>query len=604
MSSSIQYKRFTGSDQPLYFPLLEGKVIRLLELEPGTWTDPISIHLFVTELEFAPQYEALSYVWGDPLSRIPILCNGRTLEVTYSLHAAFRRVRLHDRPRILWADAVCINQEHLVERSYHVSFMADIYRNAQMVLVCLGRDPDGGAEDVASLIAEYAVLISTLDSITSMPGLQANDPKYDDPRWRSLSTLLNHVWFTRAWVIQEVGLAKDPRVLYGVVEFSYRDLMKLAVWITRCAPSLEARAGVSIYTIHTDWADWSPDWQKTSTYPNEDFLDLLNHCRWLGCTDPRDRVYAYLGHPLARVYPGRDLIVDPDYTKSVKDVYLDLAKQLIRRHGFRLLSAVEHDEQTLWDGFPSWVPFWSDVEWVSNSFGVFTEFYYDASSGAEPCAPTTDSEHNLIVRGVVVDTIRNCFRFTDADMASPTNLALRTPASETQGVLKDIWNATKYQETSVYPDSEAMEAFGLTLCAGLSTYQSAEDNIEQHRQDRAAYFRLLGPAIGCGDLVSAQISAKEGDAERFWVDMKLEIDGRSFICTQKGHYGLAPCIVKPGDVVCIFFGAAVPFVLRRADTAKPNLYKLVGECYIHNLMRGKALRGPGIIDDAETFVIC
>lgn len=603
MSSSSKHKRSLGSDQPLYFPLLKGKVIRLLELEPGIWTDPVSCHLFVTELDFAPPYEALSYVWGDPLSRIPILCNGRSLDITYNLHAAFRRVRLHDRPRILWVDAICINQQHLIERSHHVSFMAEIYRNAKKVLVCLGRDPDGGAEDVASLIEEYATMISKYESINSMPSLQADDPKYNDPRWKSLATLLIHVWFTRAWVIQEVGLAKDPRVLYGVVEFSYRDLMKLAVWIVRCAPSLEAKAGVSIYSIHTDWPDWSPDWQKTSTYPNEDFLDLLNHCRWLGCTDPRDRVYAYLGHPLAHAYSDRKLIVEPDYTKSVKEVYLDLAIQLIRKHQYRPLSSVEHDQQTLWDGFPSWVPFWSDVEWVSNSFGVFTEFYYQASAGAEPQLPVTDSERNLIVQGMVVDTVRNCYRFTNADMASPTEFASKKSSPESYGVLKDVWAAVRDEKASAYPNDQIIEVFSLTLCAGLSSYQSAEDNIEQHRQDRAAYFRLAGPAIGCEDLASMQGTTTEGDAERYWVDMKLNIDGRSFIVTNKGRYGLGPCIVKPRDLICVFFGAKVLYILRGADTAEPNVYKLVGECYVHGLMRGEGVLDMS--DDAkQTFVIC
>jgi hypothetical protein len=106
-----------GTEQPLYFPLLEGHVIRLIELIPGAWNDPVSIRLFITELQHAPEYDAISYVWGDSSNTVPITCNGRKLNVTLNLNAAFKRIRLTYRPRIVWADAVCASSrsETLVE---------------------------------------------------------------------------------------------------------------------------------------------------------------------------------------------------------------------------------------------------------------------------------------------------------------------------------------------------------------------------------------------------------------------------------------------------------------------------------------------------------
>jgi hypothetical protein len=84
----------------------------LIELSPGAWNDPVSIHIFIAELAHAPEYDALSYVWGDASKTVPILCNGRNLNVTMNLNAAFKRVRLTYRPRILWADAVCVFLVH------------------------------------------------------------------------------------------------------------------------------------------------------------------------------------------------------------------------------------------------------------------------------------------------------------------------------------------------------------------------------------------------------------------------------------------------------------------------------------------------------------
>ena len=67
------------------------------------------------------------------------------------------------------------------------------------MLVYLGQDLDGGAD-----------LVSKYRSIAEMPVLASDDSLFDDSRWKSLATLTQCTWFTRAWVLQEVGLAKDP----------------------------------------------------------------------------------------------------------------------------------------------------------------------------------------------------------------------------------------------------------------------------------------------------------------------------------------------------------------------------------------------------------
>jgi hypothetical protein len=596
------------SPQPLYLPLVEAQIIRLVELKPGDQNDPIILRLFVAELEHAPEYEAISYVWGDPKNTLPVLCNGRRLDITVNLRAAFIRVRLTDRPRILWADAICINQRNVIERSHHVSFMGSIYGNAKKVLVILGEDPDGDAEDVASLVEENANLVSKYDLITDMPILAANDPVYDDPRWKAVAKVAKHVWFTRAWVLQETGLAKDPRVLYGKIEFSYRDLMRLAVWVMRCAPNLTPRAGVDFYSVHTDWLDWSPDWQKTSTYPNEDFLDLLSHARWLACRDHRDHIYAFLGHPLAQSDDGNETIVMPDYSKPASDVYLDLAMKLVQKQGLRTLSAVENNELMLDEDFPSWVPFHSDVEEVMCSFGIYTDFYYAATAGAVHYSPFVVGSHHLMVRGTIVDVVCVAHRFYASDLADPATLLPQTSPPLQQKALDAIWVTIQDAGTAcAYTQEDRLTAFSLTLCAGLYTYNSAEDNLPQHCDNFAAYWKLRLQSTSKGELelpVELQERAERGDAEKFWLDMRLVCEGRSFIFTQKGYYGLGSCIVKPGDVCVVLFGANVPFLLRPID-GEQKRYKLVAEAFIHGFMRGEAmamLRRKELQE--EEFILC
>jgi len=84
--------------------------------------------------------------------------------------------------------------------------MGDIYRNARKALVCMGKDADGGAEDVAGLVHDISEMISKYNSIADMPILAADNPLFDDPRWKALATLMKCPWFTRAWVVQDVSV--------------------------------------------------------------------------------------------------------------------------------------------------------------------------------------------------------------------------------------------------------------------------------------------------------------------------------------------------------------------------------------------------------------
>jgi len=140
-------------------------------------------------------------------------------------------------------------------------------------------------------------------------------------------------------------LAKDLCLLYGRVEFSYRDLTKLAQWTMRCAPSLDIKAGISFFSVHADWLDWSDDWRTTKTYPVENFVDLLNQTRWLSCGDPRDHIYSLLGHPLARLKDG-SILLDPGYNRDPMVVWFDLAVRLLAKHGLHILSPIEHNDDT------------------------------------------------------------------------------------------------------------------------------------------------------------------------------------------------------------------------------------------------------------------
>ncbi|RYP16106.1 hypothetical protein DL765_005307 [Monosporascus sp. GIB2] len=114
--------------------------IRLVRLFKGYFTDPIRCELWETwlhQVEGVP-YEALSYTWGGSWKSAEITLNERALRVTENLYSALQHLRFEDRDRILWVDAICIDQDNEKERGHQVGQMRSIYQNAEQVIIWLG----------------------------------------------------------------------------------------------------------------------------------------------------------------------------------------------------------------------------------------------------------------------------------------------------------------------------------------------------------------------------------------------------------------------------------------------------------------------------------
>ncbi|KAK1856100.1 ankyrin repeat and sam domain containing protein 6 [Colletotrichum chrysophilum] len=99
-----------------YSPLdLAGRSFRLLMLHQGM-AGEISCNIFEASLESdsAMPYEALSYAWGSTDQSETITANGKILHVTKNLYSALGHLRNKEN-RILWVDAICIDQTNLQE---------------------------------------------------------------------------------------------------------------------------------------------------------------------------------------------------------------------------------------------------------------------------------------------------------------------------------------------------------------------------------------------------------------------------------------------------------------------------------------------------------
>ncbi|KAH9208075.1 heterokaryon incompatibility protein-domain-containing protein, partial [Leptodontidium sp. 2 PMI_412] len=111
---------------------------RIATLQPGGFKDQIKMSLHQVRFKDKPEYEALSYVWGKPKVTESISLNGQPFNITTNLFLALRRLRHEDKPRLLWIDAICIDQSNTQERQQQVSRMKEIYSCASKVTVWMG----------------------------------------------------------------------------------------------------------------------------------------------------------------------------------------------------------------------------------------------------------------------------------------------------------------------------------------------------------------------------------------------------------------------------------------------------------------------------------
>ncbi|KAJ8119134.1 hypothetical protein OPT61_g13 [Boeremia exigua] len=112
--------------------------IRILKLSRGSSDAPIRCELQVVSLDNDPYYEVLSYVWGDCNITKPIHVDEVCFSATVNLFDFLHSLRLVSTDRLLWADAICINQKDEVEKSHQIGLMTRIYRQAKEAHVWFG----------------------------------------------------------------------------------------------------------------------------------------------------------------------------------------------------------------------------------------------------------------------------------------------------------------------------------------------------------------------------------------------------------------------------------------------------------------------------------
>jgi hypothetical protein len=324
-----------ASDCFPYQPLdIKRNQIRLLELHPGLPDTPIRCSLKTVTLSELPRYDALSYEWGEPATE-QIMLDGMPIEVRENLFAALWHLRSESKTMVLWIDAVCINQEDVVERGAQVSMMGEIYSHAVQVRVWLGR----GSKDTQEAFALAHEISELLDIDSILTQEQKGVLGRSQSSWVALSGIFSASYWSRVWIIQEFLLARDVVVHCGKnrINWTYLDAILHQFQEQLYNPeSPESRYSIPPFPAERVNAG------RRSGAQSECLMRLLQLFAISKSTDPRDKVYALIGIS----FDARDNIV-VDYTKNLEEVKRDVA--------------VFYYSETVWDSWRTMRRFPTDL---------------------------------------------------------------------------------------------------------------------------------------------------------------------------------------------------------------------------------------------------
>lgn len=301
--------------------------IRIFVLHPAQHVDaPISGDLqHVSHDSYS--YTAISYVWGDPLHNHRIQISGQDFGVADNLFNVLCHLRRSAEPISLWIDAICINQNDILERNFQVQKMAAIYRSAVEVVGCLG-----------SARLDFELGLSLLQKLlVDDEQLYLEDSHV--PAWEALIALLDKPYWTRVWILQETALNPNVMLRFGINSNKHITISDLSEF-----DNVRFEVVSKWRELHSD-DDWEGSMmQKFDAISNDvynmgylpslvpltvdEFQPLLQSqiCNGPLATNPLDYVYGVLGlfdTPILSV----------DYSYSPRQLYLKVIEVVQHRSG-------------------------------------------------------------------------------------------------------------------------------------------------------------------------------------------------------------------------------------------------------------------------------
>jgi len=606
MNKSYTYKRIDSSRHE----------IRLVILAPASESSA-AIHCGLQHVilpsEDRPRYEALSYVWGNPSVTKEIFLHGESFQVTVNLDAALRHLRLGTRERVLWVDAISINQNDVTEREEQVAIMGLIYQSAQWDLLWMGREVEryryamyvlghrfSDDEEIAAV--EFARFVRGKPSI-----------------WSHLMAFFEAAVWERMWIVQELALAPEVQVICGSRKLSWESLRVVANILTspryvqRVLPS-SAEGLVQVISTSSLRACKPPLDDIRS-----DLLWLWYLFGWATCCDPRDRIFAILS------LVTDNLGIKPNYTIETDELFCGFTrKYILQRRDLKILGyrctewpagatrstlrGPQIGNGTIYCTLPSWcLDFGSPLQPYSPRF--FVQAVHNQESWT--IVPWTDRSSELLVTSK--DPRQLVLLGLSLDKAVIVTESTTT-CSHSEIIDKYYDYRFEILEANTYPDDVYFNgdtlsySYWKTICCGLT--RTSKDNWQIAPWKSPT--EMVSPEQGkehsppevsksrCSPGIESEFvpddNARDSDAMyQFEATLVETTKYHSFCMTEKGYMALVPDSTRPGDVLCVLYGGCTPFVLRPArgsvqGQTEEEKMTLIGPAYVHGFMNGLPLK--------------
>lgn len=606
--------------------------IRLLKLAPGSYDDSIVTTLTTVNVDHRPHYEALSYVWGRELCETPASVNKCALQITKNLDVALRHLRFETTERIIWIDALCIDQLNIEERNRQVQLMSHIYRYASEVRIWLG--PGDAASDFV------------MDRVAR--GYQLSVKDDDAPYFvYYVLQLMKREWFERVWVIQEVALASIAVVQCGKLFANLSSLSDslLSVYgysgefstyyFNSRAEITKGNAPAPVWNHHAAWVAFLRDVNPynspiadlnelsqpagpspTMPHPFENLLYEYGHtfgnlrlvfnrevskgvqqpfykaCRdtsYCKATDARDKIFGILAmcHFQERedgeFLPGTHRII-PDYSKAAATVFSE-AMAVIIQQGFEFgypMILLRHPGHTnVPTNLPSWVP---DFTYPPFHFEmeprrltvVRTPQQFDPKPLCRPAGNFSSMVYGIDSREHFAASFSRDFRslYTKGTLLGRVSACtFLDPAKAIPDESPDALAKLRFEFVRQIQDfiAAANEPRDTILRAMLGNSQSIS------LVDRVLGDGLLGPVFQTQESDISPLRLETGKHQDLWTLLSETALNRTVYVTDTGHAGLAMGDAREGDVLVGLFGIMFPFILRRGDD---GTYSMVSVAHV------------------------
>lgn len=558
----------------IYTPLEPG-TIRLVHLHPASDSKAdVVCSLEYARLSDKPRYQALSYVWGSQNEPKESLLNETTVLITQNLDKALRRLRLQHEPRVIWVDALAINQSDIDERNAEVQVMRDIYSSAYETLAWFDKDLGENQDYFLSHMAGPGY-----NNLKEFRGL--NISLIND----TLSEIARQFYWTRVWTAQEVRYSEQVTLVTIRYEVPFDTLLKLSEVVSK----LVAAEG-------TDYIEWfgvalrSFQRRCLSVRPLDpsdvghlDLSSWIDICCLRTCSNPRDLVFGlwpWLPPPVkSRMKVDYSLPTD-QVLRSCKKAFLDTRSTL---DFLGLSNLFEYTEDAV---LPSWDPelyFRGPYKssWELRCLPELLRLDHDRRWSQTDLASVSEDMRTLHVKGTHIGTITMAAakmigdNFLDCTFATMKSLQVKVDEAEEfsfavsplyawpgipSNLNKDITQLARYTSNS----ERATTSVGDTLGRRARHYGHSWIGLDQR------YFSVT----------------------RLEVDVSIATDGGK----TRALFGLMwHTTAEPGDQVYVVHGCSRPLLLRPAD-GELGRYKLAGAIFLP----GPVGRENPLIDELMT----